>query len=144
MSGFAVYDADKVTVNVCGIPIDSGLADGEFVRIAQNEDAFTTYVGTDGFVTRSKTNNRTAVVTLSLAQTSAGNTALATLYNLDINAPNGAGVGTFICRDRNGTAVFKASKAWIQKPPDVAFAREATVREWTIALADLERFDGGN
>lgn len=138
------YDADQVSVAIAGIPIDGGYADGEFVRIENNEDAFTMVVGTDGKVTRSKTNNHTATVTLILMQSATANAALSALYNIDINAPNGAGIGPLLIADQGGTALYTAAKCWIQKPPNVSFDRAATPREWVIAVEKLIRLDGGN
>lgn len=139
-----IYDADQVTLVICNLPIDSGFADGEFCRIEQDSDDFTDVVGTDGEVTRSKTNDRRATITILLMQTSVGNTILSTLNNLDRNLPGGAGVGVLFIRDRQGVAIYTASKCWIAKPPDVSFGREATSREWKIRVSDLKRLDGGN
>lgn len=142
--GLKIYDANEVTVIVAGIPIDSGFGDGEFLRIEQDSDDFTDVVGTDGEVTRSKTNDRRATVTLILMQSSSGNAVLSALNLLDKKAGGGAGVGPFLVRDKQGTSLYSASKSWIAKPPDVSFGREAGPREWKIRLADLERLDGGN
>ena len=139
-----VYDANEVTVNVAGLPIESGFDDGEFVLIEQEADDFIDKVGTDGEVTRSKTNDRRATITILLMQSSDGNALLSGLNNLDRLAGNGAGVGPFLVRDRQGTALYAGAECWISKPPDVSFDREPTAREWTLRVASLERFDGGN
>lgn len=144
MPEFKIYDADQITINVCGIPVAAGFGDGEFCRIEESDDKFTFYESTDGSVTRSKTLKRTAIVTLTLAQTAEANDALSALHNLDLAQPNGAGIGAFICRDRGGRAIYQASKCCVIKPPDVSFDREATTREWKIFLIDHRRFDGGN
>lgn len=139
-----VYDADQVSVVIAGIPIASGYADGEFVRIEQVTEDFTEKVGTDGEVTRSKTNDHRATVTIRLMQTSDGNAALSALNNADKLAPNGAGIGPFLVKDRQGTSLFAGDKCWVKKPPNVSFDREATEREWTLMVSDLVRLDGGN
>lgn len=141
---FKVYDASEVSVSIAGIPIDSGYDDGEFLRIEQESDDFVDKAGTDGEVTRSKTNDRRATITILLMQSSLGNALLSALNNIDRLAGNGAGVGPFLCRDRQGTALYAAAESWISKPPNVSFDREPTAREWTIRVAVLERFDGGN
>jgi len=139
-----VYDANEVTVNVAGLPIESGFDDGEFVRIEQESEDFIDKVGTDGEVTRSKTNDRRATVSILLMQSSDGNALLSGLNNIDRLAGNGAGVGPLLIRDRQGLALYAAAECWISKPPDVSFDREPTAREWTLRVASLERFDGGN
>jgi hypothetical protein len=138
-----VYDADQVSLVIAENLIESGYADGEFVRIEQESDDFTDYVGTDGEVTRSKTNDRRATITVILAQTSAGNSLLSSMSNLDRNAPNGAGVGSFLLRDRQGNTVYSAEHCWVAKPPNATFDRAATTREWKLRCDKLERFDGG-
>jgi hypothetical protein len=138
-----VYDADQVSIIVGGILIDSGFADGEFLRIEQEGDDFTDLVGTDGQVVRSKSNDRRATATVLLSQTSEGNQALSALSNLDRSTPNGAGIVPFLVRDRQGASIYTSEECWIMKPPDVSFDREATVREWTIRLANLVRNDAG-
>lgn len=139
-----IYDADQVSMVFMGVPISSGFADGEFLRIEQVSEDFTAKVGTDGETTRSKTKNRNAKITLRLMQSSDGNAALSAINNIDILGSNGAGVGPMLVRDRQGTSLYGASKCWIEKPPDVSFDREATEREWTLHCADLTRLDGGN
>lgn len=139
-----VYDADQVTLVVCDLPIESGFADGEFLRIEQDSDDFGDVPGTDGEVTRSKTNDRRATITVILMQSSSGNNLLTVMNNLDRNTPGGAGIGTLFIRDKQGTSLYTASKCWIAKPPDVSFDRLATAREWKIRCANLVRFDGGN
>jgi hypothetical protein len=142
--GFKVYDANEVTLNFAGLDIDSGYADGEFCRVEQESDDFTDKVGTDGEVTRSKTNDRRTTVTILLMQSSDGNAKLSTLNNLDRLAGNGAGVAPILIRDRQGTSVFAGAEAWISKPPNISYDREPTAREWTLRVANPERFDGGN
>jgi hypothetical protein len=139
-----VYDADEVTISIAGLPIDSGYDDGEFCRIEQESDDFTDKVGTDGEVTRSKTNDRRATCSIILMQSSSGNALLSGLSNVDKLSGNGAGVGAFLVRDRQSTTLYAAAECWVQKAPDVSFDREPTAREWKIRIANLDRFDGSN
>ncbi len=139
-----IYDANQVTVTFAALLIDSGYADGDFVKIEQDSDDFTDVVGTDGEVTRSKTNDRRITVTLSLMQTSSGNSALTAINQLDRSKPNGAGIAPLMIRDKSGTALYVASKAWISKPPDVSFGKEAGPREWKLRAVLDERVDGGS
>lgn len=145
MSGdVKIYDANEVSLVVAGLIIDSGYADGEFVKFEQDSDDFSDVVGTDGEVTRSKTNDRRFTATVTLMQTSDGNSKLTALNNLDRNASNGAGVGPFLLKDRSGTALYAASKCWVAKPPDAGFGKEASSREWKIRGVYDKRIDGGS
>lgn len=138
-----VYDPDQVSVSLSGIPI-SGYADGEFVRIEKESDAFTDVVGTDGEVSRSKTRDDRGTVTFILMQTSDSNILLSALHQLDKNAAGGAGIGALLVRDAQGTSLYTASECWISKEPDVSFDREPTSREWTLRAAKLVSVHGGN
>jgi len=137
------YDADQVVLVVGGFTIDSGFADGEFLRIEQESDDFTDVVGTDGEVARSKTNDRRATISVLLMQTASGNQALSALSNLDRLTPNGAGIAPLLIQDGNGDTLYEAASCWVQKPPDASFDRAATTREWTLRVADLIRNDAG-
>jgi hypothetical protein len=140
-----VYDANEVTLVVGGILVDRGFADGSFVTLSMVSDAFSDVIGTDGEVTRSKTNDNRAEVKVKLMQSSEINDALSALHELDKLAGNGAGVGPFYLADRQGTSVYSAESCWISKAPDVDFDRQAGAREWTVRIANLVlRHDGGN
>jgi len=139
-----VYDPDQITIVFAGI-IMQGYADGEFVRVSQRNPDFTLKVGTDGEGTRSKTNDRSATVSVILEQTSSVNALLSALRNLDVNTPGGAGVGSFLMRDRlSGETLYRAAACFIEKPPDTSFDRESTSREWVLLCEKMERFDAGN
>jgi len=143
MPGPKIYDANEVSLIFGGIIIDSGFADGEFCRIEQEADDFTDLAGTDGEVTRSKTNDRRVTITLTLMQTSEGNSKLSALNLLDRRMSGGAGVVPFLVKDRSGTALH-AGSCWVAKPPATVYGREATAREWKLRGILDERFDGGS
>lgn len=137
------YSPDEVDVLVAGIPI-SGYAEGEFVSISFTTDLFTTKVGSDGEVMRARSMDRRATCTIKLMQGSDSNDLLSALYQLDQRARNGAGVGAFLVKDNQGRSLYAAPECWIRKHPDVSFSNEPTPREWTIEIAELEPFTGGN
>lgn len=138
-----VYDPDQVLVIVAGIPL-SGWADGEFVRVEYESDAFEDVCGTDGEVSRSKTNDFRATVTVRLMQTSPSNALLSALHTADRNTPGGVGVGPFLLQDQSGSSLLAGEKCWIRKAPPSSWDRTPTEREWTIRVARLEQFEGGN
>jgi hypothetical protein len=138
-----IYDPDRVTVAFGPVIVD-GYADGEFVSIEPASEIFTRYVGTDGKVTRSKQLRRDATIKFMLSSASATNDALTAIAELDRRAPNGAGIYPLFIRDNSGRALYTAAQAWIEALPTVSFDRQATVREWSLACADLIRVDGGN
>lgn len=141
-----VYNPDEVTIVLGPVLIESGYADGEFVRIESETEDTTDVAGTDGEVTVGRTNDRRATVTILLMQTADANFGLSVLSNLMRASPGGAGaVHPFLLRDRNsGLGIYTAENAWVAKPPDASFDRTATSREWMIRCADLVRVDAGN
>lgn len=141
--GLKTYDAKEVTLSVAGRVIDSGFADGDFVKIARASDDWTDKVGSDGEVTRSKSNDNRCDVSVTLMATSDGNNALTQIREADLSAPNGAGVGQFIMRDQLGRTVVRG-QCWISKPPEVARGREAGTVEWKIRLIASEYKVGGS
>jgi hypothetical protein len=132
-----------VQVAFAAIPVQ-GYADGDFLTITYETDAFSDVAGTDGEVARSKTNDRRATVEIILMSTSPTNDLLSAVHLADINTPGGAGVGAFLVTDLNGTSLFTAGNAWVQKAPDVTYGREANERTWTLRVDSLVAFTGGN
>ncbi len=141
-----ILDSNEVSCILMGIPIESGRGDegGDFVEIDYLNDDFVETVSLDGEVTRSKTNDGRADVTLKVMQTSESNKYLSSLRQGDLLAPNGAGVGAMMIRDRQGFSIYTAAQAWIVKAPKVTFGQKASVLEWKIRCAKLLAFSGGN
>ena len=135
------YDPKQFLVIMGGVPIN-GFADGTFISIERDEDTFTKTVGADGCVTRSKTNNKAATVTITLLQTSPSNDYLSGLHKLDEEA--NLGVVDILVKDLNGTTFFYSAVSWVQKPASIENAKEIGEREWTIATGDSEYYVGGN
>lgn len=133
----SVADADQYRIMMAGAPISngagaSGYADGEFLKIALRNDGFIEIEGADGSVARSKRNTRLLDIELTLLQTGASNDLLSALYLLDTNQPNGAGIGSFVLEDLQGTTLVACTKAWVRKPAEVVLNRSAESRKWLL------------
>lgn len=138
-----LYDPNLFTIVIAGVPIPAkGYADGEFIRVERDSDAFTDVAGTDGSVTRARQHDRRATVTFSTMQKAAINAVLSTLHASDLNSDNGAGIGPFLLKDRNGLTVHAAESCWIAKMPDAGLDKNPTARAWKIRIAELESFEG--
>jgi hypothetical protein len=142
MAGVKTYDQSHIDVVFCGVPME-GLAEDTYLEIATETERYTDKVGVDGEVSRSKRYDRRATATVTLMATSETNDRLSQLAQDDDDSPNG-GVGAFEVFDRAGTSVFRASRAWIKKIPDVTYGAEVTERAWEIRLADYTPFVGSN
>jgi hypothetical protein len=141
--GVAFRDADKFVITLAGIRLQ-GFADGEFLTAKRTQAGFIRVVGTDGEVARSKSLDKTGEFVVKLLQTSKSNQDLSTLHNLDLNAPNGAGVGAFLMQDLQGNDIITASQAWIVQFPDGSMDRSATPLEWMIQTGETVWNYGGN
>jgi len=135
------YAPDQVTV-VFGPVVLEGFAPDSLVSVEYEEDLWTKQVGADGHVARSKTNNATARVTVRLMQTSMSNDLLSAIALLDRHANEG--VFPLMIKDNSGRSLHVAESAWIARPPNVEYAREAGTREWIFDTGQMESFVGGN
>lgn len=138
-----VYDAGSIVAIFNGIVIN-GYADGTFISIEQNADAFSLQIGTDGDGTRSRSNNRSGAVTFTLMQSSDTNSLFSALHQVDLNTPGGDGIGPLLIKDKLGATLVTAEKAWIRRFPTSTFDREATSREWTIETDNLVQLVGSS
>jgi hypothetical protein len=135
------YNPADVSIIFAGIPIE-GIADGTFVTVARNNPSYNMSIGSDGEGVRAKSNDRGGTVTLTLMQSSVSNDALSAVSLLD--EASGDGIGPLLVKDNSGRTICGAETAWIQKPADSEFAREATTREWVFETDLLDVFIGGN
>lgn len=145
--GLGTYLPDEVTLVACGIPI-SGFAEGTFITVEYNEDAFTLANGSDGESTRTRTGNNSGTIAFVLMQSAQVNGLLAALHTIDKTTPGGDGIAPSFIKDNSGTllnqTLVAAEKSWIRKMANVEFANEQTGREWTIESNDLLVAVGGN
>jgi len=123
------YDAKKVIVALGGVPI-GGYADGSFVKVTANSERWTRKVGADGEVNRSRSNDNTSTVDLTLLQTSLSNAYLTTVEKAD--ALTGLGMLPLLITDTNTGKSRFWPQAWIVKTPDDERAKETTDIAWTI------------
>jgi hypothetical protein len=145
----AVCDADQYRIQVAGVDISrgagqSGYADGEYFTSTQPKDSFVYVEGTDGSVARGKTNSRIVEMSINLLQTSVSNAFLSILLATDENAPNGAGIGSFVLQDMQGPTRIVCTRSWIRKPADVSVDRGAKERKWGIIGVKSVYVIGGN
>ena len=143
--GFKAWNINDLALSLNAVPLDAGgYAEDEVFTLEWGEDWFQKYVGADGEVTRSRTNNFGAVATLKYAQTADANDRLSAILQADVLLPNGAGAGMFMARDVEGRLVVQAQRAWVMGPPPIKLAKTVQVYEWKIDLADARgSFFGG-
>lgn len=132
----------KQVANIFGGRILGGFADGEVITLEPQSDAFSEFVGADGEITRSKSNNNLWILTVRLSQTSDSNDIMTGFYLADKNS--NAGVVPYLMKDNNGRTLVSCEQAYIKRAPSISMGVETGVREWQIALANPDIFVGGN
>lgn len=123
------YDPKKVILTLGGVPI-TGFADGTFVQIDPNGEAFTKKVGADGEVVRELSNDNTHTIQITLLQTSLSNIYLRTVMNAD--RLTGLGMLPFGFTDLNTMEAMFWPQAWVSTEPPTGRAKETTDVQWTI------------
>jgi hypothetical protein len=126
------YDPNLVQIIFKGVPI-VGFADGSFVTITPSAENFTKSVGADGEVARSKSNDNTYEVTITLMQTSLSNTYLSGVMTID--RLTNLGTGSLQIIDLSGQTLFFFDAAWVRQAPDADFAKEVGERAWVFDTA---------
>lgn len=140
--GVRTYDPRNVQVIIGAIPI-TGFADGTFVTVTADEDLYAKTTGAQGEVSRARSNNRGGTLTLTLKQTSPANDVLSGFALAD-EASNAGVVPVLIKELGTGRTLMFSQAGWIQGWPEVGYSKAIENRAWTIALADITRFIGGN
>jgi hypothetical protein len=135
------YDPKSVVVTIGGVPM-SGYADGTFLNVDRDENAFTKVTGADGTSTRVKSNNRSGSMTLTLKQSSPSNDVLSGFASLD--ELSNTGVVPILIKDLSGNSLFFSATGWVQKFPSSEFGKEINNREWVLDLVDVDMFVGSN
>ena len=135
------YDPKSVKI-IFGAPPLSGFAEGAFVKITRNGNAFEKSKGADGTVDRVNKNANDFSVAVTLKQTSPVNAILSGLLVADILS--NAGILPLTIKDLSGTTLFHVPEAWISKDPDSEFSDSLSNREWTFETGPGAFLCGGN
>ena len=135
------YDPKNTVVTVAGIPV-GGYADGTFIKVTRDEDAFKKVTGADGYTARVKSNNRGGAIEITLMQTSSSNSLLSALAVAD--ELTSAGIVPVMVKDLTGVSTSFSGTAWVKKMPDQEFSKELSNRVWILDCADLFTAAGGN
>lgn len=130
------YDFKQVGVYFGGVQIQ-GFADGDAINVEPDADTYSEYVGSDGEVTRSKTNNKLSRATLTLAQSSESNPYLQGALSAGTIAP-------FMIKDGSGNTLHIEEQAYVKRQPNSGFGRDVGAREWIIVCPNMLSLEGGN
>ena len=136
------YDPAGLIVTIGGAII-TGFAKGTFISLVRNVNNFDFEVSPDGEEgIRTKKNDRSGLLTLTLAQTALANFLLANLANRDEKDGDGV-VPISITDELSPDTTYLSGKGWIQKPADGTFAETPQGRNWQLQLAEVPMVHGG-
>ena len=121
------YDPKKVTIVVNGTFI-TGKADGDFFQYSKEEDDITPYKGADGEVEYAENPDESAMITITLKDTSPSNSYMSGLAQA--KTPISLSVTD---SNEHGLSV-SGEEGRIVKTPDASKSKEIGTREWVIHL----------
>lgn len=131
---------------IFGIHQIQGFHEGTIINIVYEANNYNPLIGADGEVSRILTNNQSALITVTLAQTSLSNDFLSVQSNLD--RKSGTGALPLLFKDNWGKSAGVSPVAWIEKMPDQPFdgGAGATVqsRVWNIRAPLYEGIVGSS
>lgn len=134
------YDPKNVLVSFGAVSV-TGFADGTFVKVERDEDAFSKIVGAGGDVVRTRNRNRSGTFTFTLLASAPENDLLSAIAADDERA--GTGARAVMVKELNGTTLAAGQNAWIRKLPGSEYAKEHGTREWVLDVESLDLFVGG-
>lgn len=129
-----------------GIHRIQGFHEGTVINIIYDALNYNMLIGADGEVSRILTNNQSALITVTLAQTSLSNDFLSVQSNIDRKF--GTGALPLLFKDNWGKSAGASPVAWVEKMADQPFdgGAGATVqtRAWNIRAPLYEGIVGSS
>lgn len=136
------YDPAAIALNVGGYLV-TGFETGTFITLSRNVTNFDLKISVDGAIgERVKHNDKSALLTITLSQTSPANAVLSRLAARDEDDSSGI-VPVSISDTLAPDTEFATGKAWVEKPADAVFADDTQGRQWLIKFAEVVMFHGG-
>lgn len=120
----------------------------ETIELKKDTESYNFIKGIRGKNSRVRNYNKSALLTISVLQTSETHDILSEIHSLDI----AHGESTADCarlsitlKDRSGTTAFQSDDAYIVSYPSVKFSQDFELREWRIQCHTYNLFVvGGN
>lgn len=129
----AFWNIKDTTTSVLGLTIQDGISSEPFLEFEFPDD-FEYEEGADGLLIRCNTNATKVGAKLSLMRSSLENDRLSLARTADLGVGGGAGVGTFLHKDNNGTTLIASPRVWIHKLPNFSVARKTGVVVWDLTM----------
>jgi len=141
-------DERTFDINFYNVIIDGnspvGLDEGSVFKFVMDGDDWTFKNGADGRTSRSRSNIKSGVFTVTLSRTSSSNTVFSNLRKADLTTPSGV-TFPFVVKDAIGKTIISTDRACIVKVPDDYDSNpDVTNRAWDFKLMETtERVSGG-
>lgn len=129
----AFFNILGTTTSLLGLTISDGISSEPFLEFEFPDD-FEWEEGADGLLIRCNTNATKVMAKMSLMRSSIENDRLSAARNLDLGLGGGAGVGTFLHKDNNGTTLIASPRCSINKLPNFTVARKTGVVVWDLVM----------
>ncbi len=131
------YNLKNVSVQIGGVAL-SGFGENDAVSIDAAEEIWTTSVGADGEVVRSKNNNATGTITITCMQTSGVNEICENIRLLDEAADQtGLFLLPIIIFDEHRNETISSEQCWLMSHPTRSFGKRVAEREFVFAAPNL-------
>jgi hypothetical protein len=129
----AFFNIKDTTTSVLGLTIEDGRDSEPFLEFEFPDD-FEYEESADGLVIRCNTNATLVSCKLNLKASSLENDKLSLARSADLGVGGGAGVGTFMHKDNNGTTLIASPRCWIHKPPNWTVAKKVGNAQWDLRM----------
>jgi hypothetical protein len=128
----------RFTMNVAGILIRSGFADGEFFTADPESDSVLSVAGTDGEVATSVSYDSRWNIMIKTLQSGDANSVFSQLYNLKRRGNGVIGFFPVLFKHADTGEYLAGANCCFSRAPSVKQDRTATAREWKMLLAEGE------
>lgn len=138
------YDPKKVSCVWLGIELRDDIAEGTFIEVAPTTpDDWNDNPSNDGINVRERTNDRSALITITTRQSSALNAKLTAIRAVDRVSSNQ--VGPMICTDPSGPAGsgFVASNTYLKGKSGFSRGTSTGTVQWRFFTEEFEEADIG-
>lgn len=135
------YDPKQVLLTVGGAIID-GYAPGTFINVEQQADMWSMQVGASGEGQFSKSNDESALITITLMPGSIGNAILESMRQADLIGNLGARPLTI--SDPSTLTQHIATSARVMRSPTRVYSTEAQGVEWVLGTLNLKTVHGAS
>lgn len=133
------YDPNNLSVVFGGVPI-SGFAVDEGLSIERENPLYKSTVDLHGNPTRTKINNDSTKITLTLTHKAYSNNILSNFIEMD--RLNNSGVFPVSIKEPGGSTLFACTHAYVLEAPKLGYGADEKNKTWTIQAHGVTQYIG--